>query len=522
MRLSCLAMLALLGLSTPAVSQPLGLQNVYLQVLDNNPELAAARSAYQARSENISQARAGLLPQLGAAASNSSANTKVKLTGLGQQSAKRHAYSYQANLSQPLFRLDRWYQLQAARADNQQALLELSAVEQNLILRSAEAYFGVLRAADLLAVTQAEEAAYQQHQALAAERFNAGLSDKTDMLQAQAALDAARAQRIRAQQQQDDARQALATLSGQWPQQLATLGELPTHPPQPNQASAWVERALQDNLQLQAMDFARQAAEQDLLTRKAGHAPSLDAIAQHQRGDNDSLGFVNQGMPGMPTYKGHSSQTLIGLQLNIPLYSGGATSSRVRQGRYQLESVQHSQENLRRQVEQAARNLHRAINSDIEQIRARQQAIRSSQSAVEATELGYEVGLRTLVDVLDIRRQLYAATGQYHQARYDYLLNHLRLQQVAGNLSPDSLQALEPFLNGTVTSAANTPVIGMPAPRYLQVPHFQQCLASQQQGSYQTWCLPEQRPDNCPQASWQQLQQLPVGHQVPACRGQDA
>lgn len=432
---------------TALATPPAGLLDVYRLAVDNNAELAAAHAAYQARSENVPQARAGLLPQLGLGASNHSSRTTVDIRELGEQTSKRHAYSYQANLSQPLFRLDRWYQLKTAQADSEQAALELSATEQALILQSAEVYFAILRSQDNLAASQAEEAAFQRQYELASERFNVGLSDKTDVLQAQAAYDNASANRMQAEQLVADAFQALVTLTDHQLDALEGVRhDLPVQPPQPNDASAWVDRALADNLQLRAMDFALEAAQQDLRTRKAGHAPTLDAVAQYQKGDNDGLGFANRDIPNSPTYNRHAEQSIIGLQLNIPLYTGGATSSRVRQGRHQLESAEHNKESLRRQTVQSARNLHRAVNTNVEQVRARKQSIISSQSAVEATQIGYEVGTRTIVDVLDAQRQLYAAVRNYNNARYDYILDNLRLQQTAGNLNPDSLLALDQYL----------------------------------------------------------------------------
>lgn len=433
-------------LATQVQAAPSGLMDVYRLAVENNAELAAAHAAYRARSENVPQARAGLLPQLSAGASNNSSRTTVDTRELGEQTSKRHTYSYQANLNQPLFRLDRWYQLKTAQADSEQAALELSATEQALVLQSAEVYFSILRSQDSLAASQAEEKAFERQHELASARFDVGLSDKTDVLQAQAAYDNARANRIQTKQHVEDALQALETLTNHPLQTLQGIRHsLPIQPPAPNDAGAWVDRALADNLQLRAMDLALEAAQHDLRTRKAAHAPTLDAVAQYQKGDNDSLGFANRGM-GSPTYNRHAEQTVIGLQLNIPLYTGGATSSRVRQGVYQLHNAEHSKEGLRRQTVQNARNLHRAVNTDVEQVQARKQTILSSQSALEATEVGYEVGTRTMVDVLDAQRQLYAAVRNYNNARYDYILNTLRLQQTAGSLSPDSLQALNEYL----------------------------------------------------------------------------
>lgn len=442
-----LFLLLLTGLMTIRVQaeEAHGLTSLYQLAAANNAELAAARSAWQARSENLPQARAGLLPNLGLEASNSHMRTKADTREHGQHRMGRNAHSYQASLSQPLFRLDRWYQLKAAQADNEQATLELSAAEQALILQTAERYFAVLAALDQQRTSTAEVRAFAKQMELANERFAAGLGDKTDVLQARAAHDHASAGLLQAQHQVENSRQALTALSGRSFMQLKALQhQLPVQPPVPANAADWVERALNDNLQLQALEFAVQAASHDLSRRKAAHGPSLDAIARHQRGDNDGLGLVNRGMP--PTFDGRASQTLIGLQLSIPLYSGGILSSQVRQGRYLLEQSEHLQEQLRRDLEQHTRSLHHAVSSDAQQVGARRNAIVSALSALEASQLGYEAGLRTLPELLDAQQLLYNAISHYNAARYAYVLDSLRLQQAAGSLSPDSLLALDEYL----------------------------------------------------------------------------
>lgn len=433
--------------AAPSSQDKVDLLDVYQLAVDNNADLAAAHADYKAQSERVPQARAGLLPQIGASASNTASRSKVD-TDRGSSTTTRSGLVYQASLSQPLFRLDRWYQLQAAQATNEQSALELSAIEQNLILQSSEVYFAVLRAQDNLAASRAEESAFKRQFDLANERFDVGLSDKTDVLQAQAAFDAARANRMVAERMVSDAFQAVSTLTNA---DLAALEgvkhSLPILAPTPNDASAWVSTATAQNLRLQAINFAVQAAQDSVKQRKSGHAPTVDAIAQYQKGDNDSLGFVNSGFPGMPRYNGQAEQGSIGLQLSIPLYTGGMTSSQVREGVYRLDQAEQMRESLRRKTVQDARNLHRAVNTDVEQVQALKQAIISSQSAVEATEIGYDVGTRNIVDVLDAQRYLYAAVRNYNNARYDYILNNLRLQQTAGTLSPDNLQALSIYLN---------------------------------------------------------------------------
>lgn len=420
------------------------LVTVYNEAVKNNADLAAARANYAAIKEVVPKARAGLLPNLSAGADSMNTDTKVD-TRNGDIDSSRSGLSYRANLSQPLFRADRWYQFQAAKATDQQYALQLSATEQNLILQSAETYFAVLRAQDTLASTKAEEAAFKRQLDQANERFDVGLSDKTDVLEAQAGYDTARANRILAERAVDDAFQALVTLTNrEYASIEGILHSLPVLEPTPNDAKAWVDTAAQQNLNLQASNYAVNAAEETLRRNKAGHAPTLDAVAQYQKGDNDNLRFSNTD--ALSPYDGDAEQTSIGLQLNIPIYSGGLTSSQVREAYQRLNQSEQERESLRRKVVENTRNLHRAVNTDVETVQARRQSIISNQSALEATEIGYQVGTRNIVDVLDAQRQLYSSVRNYNDARYDYILNNLRLKQAAGTLAPSDLEALSSFL----------------------------------------------------------------------------
>ncbi|QKE61975.1 TolC family outer membrane protein [Aquipseudomonas campi] len=421
-----------------------GLVTVYNEAVKNNADLAAARANYGAISEVVPQARAGLLPNLSAGADMTNTDTQVDRS-IGDLDSSRSGTSYRASLSQPLFRADRWFQYQAAKATNEQASLALSATEQNLILQSAETYFAVLRAQDTLASTKAEEAAFKRQLDQANERFDVGLSDKTDVLEAQAGYDTSRANRIIAERNVQDAFQALVTLTNNEYAAIEGIQHtLPILVPVPNDAKAWVDTAAQQNLNLQSSNFAVDAAEETLRQRKSGHAPTLDAVAQYQKGDNDSLGFNNSD--ALSVYDGDAEQTTIGLQLNIPIYSGGLTSSQVREAYQTLTQTEQERESLRRQIVENTRNLHRAVNTDVETVQARKQSIISNQSALEATEIGYQVGTRNIVDVLDAQRQLYSSVRNYNDARYDYIINNLRLKQAAGTLAPSDLDALSSFL----------------------------------------------------------------------------
>ncbi|WP_455231193.1 TolC family outer membrane protein [Geopseudomonas aromaticivorans] len=434
-------------LAEPAAPSPRAdLLGVYQQALENNADLAAARADYLARKEVVPQARSGLLPQLNGGASLGDTKTELDQPSV---SLERSGTLYQASLSQALFRADRWFQLQAAKAVSEQAALQFSSVEQNLVLQSAEAYFAVLRAQDGLAASRAEEAALKRHYDQANDRFEVGLSDRTEVLEAQSSYDTARANRILAERLVEDAFQALATLTNRDYSFIEGIRHtLPVSPPAPNDAKAWVDTAMQRNLDLQASQYAVTGAEETLRQRKAGHAPTVDLVAQYQKGDNDRLGFTNTALAGRigSTISGDVEQQSIGVELNIPLYSGGLTSSQVRESYQRLNQTEQLRESLRRQVVQNTRDFHRAVNTDVAQVAARRQAIVSSQSALEATELGYEVGTRNIVDVLDAQRQLYLAVRLYNNTRYDYILNHLRLKRSAGILSPADLQDLESFL----------------------------------------------------------------------------
>lgn len=419
------------------------LVSVYQEAVENNADLAAARADYGARREIVPQARAGLLPNLSAGAEMQSTRTKLDEPSI---TSNRSGNAWSATLAQPIFRADRWFQLQAAEAVNEQAALELSATEQNLILQTAQSYFAVLRAQDSLAASKAEEAALKRQLDQSNERFDVGLSDKTDVLQSQASYDTARANRIIADRQVQDAFQALVTLTNrEYTAIQGVVHSLPVQVPVPNDAKAWVETAGRQNLNLLATNYAVSAAEETLRQRKAGHAPTVDAVAKYQKGDNDNLGFSNPSPLGV-RYGGDVEQTTVGLQLNIPIYSGGLTSSQVREAYQRLSQSEQQRESLRRQVVENTRNLHRAVNTDVEQVQARKQSIISNQSALEATEIGYQVGTRNIVDVLDAQRQLYTSVRDYNNSRYAYILDNLSLKQAAGTLSPQDLQDLKRYL----------------------------------------------------------------------------
>ncbi len=442
------SLLILAVMTSPAVadvsSNRADLLQVYRQAVEHDAQLSAARHDYQARRESVPQARAGLLPTLNAGSTVESVRLQRDEPGMART---RSTKVFQANLNQPLFRVDRWFQLEAAQASTDQAELELGAKEQALILTTAQAYFEALRAQDLLAASKAEEAALERQRQQAKARLENGASSITDVLDAEAAHDNASANRKLAERKVDDAFEALSRLTHQEYSAIEGIEhQLPVELPMPNDANEWVRKAVRQNLALQASDYAVLAAEKTNSQRKAGYAPTVDAVASWRKGDNDSFGYSNPTDFGQDGYRGSVTQGSIGLELNIPLYSGGMTRSQVREATERLAQSEDEREDRRREVVQNTRNLHRAVNSDIEQVIARRQTIRSGQASVKANQVGRDVGSRNTADVLNAQRQLYSAVREYNNARYDYIIDTLKLKQVVGTLSPKDLTDLAMYL----------------------------------------------------------------------------
>ena len=436
--------IVLAGLSGPALAKS-DLLTIYQEALLNSADLAAAEADALARQEALPQARAQLLPQIGLGAG--AARERVDIEGVGSDSYSTHYY--QASLTQPLFRADRWFDYQASKSLSEQAQVEFSATQQQLILDVALAYFNVLRASDNLATARAEEAAFERQLEQARERFEVGLSARTDVLEAMAGFDTARATRITATTNLDVSYQALTRLTNRDHTDLLGMSHnLPVLPPSPAVMQDWVETAAAQNLTLQASRLAITAAGETLRSSKAGYAPAVDAFVRY----SDSYGGPRLGGPGagaglgVGAGAGDSELTQFGVEMTLPLFTGGGTTSRVRESNFRLtQAEQRSEAELRRVVERT-RNLFRTVTSSVDEVEARRQSIISSKAAADATQAGYEVGTRNVVDVLDAQRNLYRAVRDYNDARYNYIIDNLNLKQAAGTLSPQDLEDLSTWL----------------------------------------------------------------------------
>lgn len=419
---------------------------VYRQAAGQDAHLSAARHEFQALQERVPQARAGLLPSLSAGASFETTRLQRDEPAFART---RGGSVYQASLNQPLLRLDRWHALKAAQAGAAQASLELAAKEQALILQAAQAYFATLRALDALAAATAEARALKRQQQQAQGRLANGAANLTDVLDAQAAYDTASANHNVAQRNVADAFEALNRLTQQGYSRIAGFAHpLPVQPPTPADATTWVNQAVQGNLSLLASSHAVEVAAHTRRQRQAGHAPTLDAIASYRQGDNDRFGYSNPTDFGSNGYRGRMAQATLGLELNIPLFSGGLARSQVREASQRLAQSEDEHENRRREVVLQTRNLHRAVSAHVQQVAARQQSIRSSHASLKANQMGLALGSRNTADVLNAERQLYRAVREYNDARYDYIVDSLKLKQAAGSLAPEDLIHLARHLSG--------------------------------------------------------------------------
>ena len=430
----------LAGLSGSALAQS-DLMTIYQEALLNSADLAAAEADALARQEVLPQARALLLPSIGLGAGL--AKEYVDVDGAGSDDYTTHYY--QASLTQPLFRADRWFNYQAAKSQSEQARVEFSAVQQQLILDVAQAYFNVLRASDNLATARAEEAAFERQLEQARERFEVGLAARTDVLEALAGFDAARATRITASTNLDVSYQALTRLTNRdHPELLGMSHELPILAPTPVDMQQWVDTAAAQNLSLQAYRLAIDTASESLRSSKSGYAPAVDAFVRY----NDSHGGARLGTGGLGgRTSGDTELTQIGVEMTLPLFTGGGTSSRIRESTFRLSQAEQASEAELRRVVERTRNLFRTVTSSVEEVEARRQTIISSKAALDATQTGYEVGTRNVVDVLDAQRNLYRAVRDYNNTRYNYIIDNLSLKQAAGTLSPQDLEDLGAWLN---------------------------------------------------------------------------
>ncbi|WP_136068774.1 TolC family outer membrane protein [Modicisalibacter radicis] len=425
-------------------AQAADLWTIARDAMDNNADLASSRATFHSVEENREVARGDLLPQINATANAANNRTfesqsSTASAGTGGSSPSDDNYnsaSVGVEATQALFDATNWHELQRAQEQIDQQALTLESTRQQTLYDVAEAYFAILQARDILAARVAQEKAIGRQLEQAREQFEVGLIAITDVHEAQATYDLARAQRIAAESDLQVSFEALERLTGKRYDTISTLSEeLPIESPEPSTRDAWVALAMENNPTLLAANQAIEVANSDVDIARAGYLPSLDAYASYEYSDSDNE-YV----------QGENSGAEIGLRGSWALFSGGSTRAQVRSNTYQLEAAQYDFESQRRLTTQQVRSLYTQVVNDVETVEAQQQAIVSNRSALEATRSGYEVGTRNIVDVLQAEQNLYDAQADYADARYSYVTDLLALRRETGILDTNSLRTLSEWL----------------------------------------------------------------------------
>ncbi len=447
-----LAFLSSLAAAPPA--QAASLLEVYQQALQSDPLIHEAEALRLAAQEAAPQARGFLLPQVNASGSWTSGDeegTRLEVDPSGQfasipSEADFENKQWNLELRQTIFRWDQFVNMRQANRIVARADVVYEAAQQDLMLRVVQRYLDVLAAEDQLTSIHADREAIARQLEQAQQRFEVGLIAITDVQESQAAYDQAVAAEIAAQRELATARELLRELTGEHVRTLAAPeDDFPLRAPDPASEEAWVNMALEQNLDLLASRFDEEIARDEIAFRRTGHYPTVDLVAG--RSHFESSGERRFGdSPFLPA-DNQSDGDSIGIQVTIPLFSGGRTSSLVREAVYLHRASREQLQRIARETERQARDAYLGVLSEISRVKALEQAVASSRTALAATQAGFDVGTRTIVDVLDSQRTLYQAITNYYQSRYVYIANVLRLKNAAGTLAVQDLEQIDRWLS---------------------------------------------------------------------------
>ena len=434
--------LALTWVLAPA-AQAANLSDMFRDALAYDAQYASAHAAWQAGQEKSAQGRAGLLPNV-----NLGGNVRYNSvdTTFPGGDASYDSSGLSINAAQPLFRKQNLVQYEQSKSQVKIADVQLKVAEQDLILRVAQAYFDVLQAQDNIAFIDSQKAAISEQLASAKRNFEVGTATVTDTHEAQARFDLAVAQEIAEQNTLSIRLRALEKLIGKPAGSLDTLAGLKQTNDESGSMDEWAARAAEGNLQAEIQRLAKTIADQEVERNRAGHYPTVDAVAGYSI--NNGQNFGSQQVD--------TRTATIGVELNLPIYQGGLTSSRVREAVANQEKARHDLEVATREASLQARQAWLNVNSGAARVQALEQALTSTQAQLDSTKLGLQVGVRTNLDVLNAEQQVLSAQRDLAGARYAYLLSGLSLKAAVGALSASDLQAIDRLLSGPRNDPAAT------------------------------------------------------------------
>ncbi len=418
-----------------SAAKTMSLVDVYHQALAHDPTLASALSANKAAQEIIEQGKALYRPTVNFNADASTSRTHIRYLDSNVPAANSSFENYKAGVEarQPIYRKQNLVQIEQSKTQVSLADKQYNLSQQELILRTTQAYFDVLLAQDKIDLIGAQKTAILGQLEQAKATFEVGTSTITDVNEAQARYDLILAQEIAAVNEHEIALRSVEAITGEIPNKLATVKSDIKVSVLSQTMQDWQQVTAQNNLNIQIQQDTLKLAEQEVERANAGHLPTLDAVASY----SDS--YAN-GSPSVFSAGNDLRNATIGLQLEIPLYAGGAISSRARQAVLNKQKALDDIEIARRKTDLETQRAYFNLSSSIAQVKALDQALISSQSQLDSTKLGYEVGVRTSVDVLNAQQQLFSAKRDLLQARYNYLVNIIRLKSASGLVAEADLQ----------------------------------------------------------------------------------
>lgn len=446
----------------PGVAAAESLLEVYQQALQSDPLLHEAEAKRLAALELVPQARGALLPQLNAGGGwYRGANSNLQPDVIRDQDGNVLAFTtaqadsdfdgfgWNAELRQTLFRWDQWVSLKQADKRVAKAEVDYEAAQQDLIVRVVTRYFEVLAAEDRLTSIHADRQAIARQLEQAKQRFDVGLIAITDVQESQAAYDQSVANEIQAKRELATARYFLREITGEDVSVLAAPSEsFPLVSPNPADEASWIDLAMTQNLSLVSSRFDEEIAREEIGFRRTGHYPTLELVANYNTSETDISDSQINGVTSLnPNFSTGSTQDQISVQFTVPLFAGGATSSRVREAVYLHRASREKLQRVSRETERQIRDAYLGVLSEISRVNALAQAVQSTRTALQATQAGFDVGTRTIVDVLNSQRSLYTAITNHYQSRYTYIGNVLRLKLAAGNLVIQDLEQIDQFLS---------------------------------------------------------------------------
>ena len=435
-----LVIAAALAAGTPAVWAN-DLLTVYKEALANDAVYASARYSLAAGQERYPQGLATILPTVSASLNTqfNDANIASRAAGVAPVSRSFNNSGYSITLSQPLFRWQNWQTYEQGKLQVAQAEAVYAQAGQDLVVRTAQAYFDVLAAADTLAVSVAAKTAISEQLAQAKRNFEVGTATIVDTHEAQSRFDLATAQEISARNDLETKRTALQQIIGKPVGDLYKLrSDVRIPPPQPALIDNWVSAAEAGNYAVRAQDFGVLVTKRSTEIARAGHYPTLDLSASRTLASQTASTISPTGTD--------NTIHAIGVTLAIPIYAGGGVNSRVREALAGEDKAKADLENLKRTAAQNARQFFLAVTNGLAQVRAFEAAMVSSQSSLDSNKLGYEVGVRINIDVLNAQQQLFTTQRDLARARYDTIVSGFRLKAAAGSLTQEDVVAINTLL----------------------------------------------------------------------------